>query len=234
MKSSLVLFRLACYAAFTLAEVLITLGIIGVVAALTIPTLMQNAQNQQIVSALKKAHSEFSQAYSLAVQANGMPDTWTVSSTEPACSIDIFNYLQPYLKITKVCGASNNCSIYNDGAWAHADLADGSGFAIYSYGTSVPQTFGTSPALKNVYAEILIDLNGLKKPNHNGKDQFLFYLTFYGIIPAGTQQEISKYYFDSCTSSGTVGCTAWVIYNENMDYLKCRSDLSWDGNLKCP
>lgn len=28
------------------------------------------------------------------------------------------------------------------------------------------------------------------------------------------------------------GCAAWVIYNENMDYLHC-NDLSWDGKKKC-
>ncbi|MBP7212243.1 prepilin-type N-terminal cleavage/methylation domain-containing protein, partial [bacterium] len=47
--------------AFTLAEVLITLGIIGIVAALTIPTLMNKSQKQQTVTALKKSYSTFSQ-----------------------------------------------------------------------------------------------------------------------------------------------------------------------------
>ena len=47
---------------FTLAEVLITLGIIGVVAALTMPTLMSNYRKHQTVTQLKKAYSEISQA----------------------------------------------------------------------------------------------------------------------------------------------------------------------------
>ncbi len=47
--------------AFTLAEVLITLGIIGIVAALTIPTLINNAQKQQYVSIDKKTYSQLSQ-----------------------------------------------------------------------------------------------------------------------------------------------------------------------------
>ncbi|MBP7211391.1 type II secretion system protein, partial [bacterium] len=49
--------------AFTLAEVLITLGIIGVVAALTIPTLMQRTQDREAISALKKFYSTLSSAY---------------------------------------------------------------------------------------------------------------------------------------------------------------------------
>ena len=43
---------------FTLAEVLVTLGIIGVVAAMTIPTLMQNYQRQSYVTQLKKVYNE--------------------------------------------------------------------------------------------------------------------------------------------------------------------------------
>src|SRR5574344_1670122 len=49
--------------AFTLAEVLIVLGIIGIVAALTIPTLMANVQKQQYVTALKKFYSTQTEGY---------------------------------------------------------------------------------------------------------------------------------------------------------------------------
>ena len=48
--------------AFTLAEVLITLGIIGVVAAMTIPTLISNTNGAQFKTAYKKALSTMNQA----------------------------------------------------------------------------------------------------------------------------------------------------------------------------
>ena len=48
--------------AFTLAEVLVTLGIIGVVSAMTVPTLMQNYQRQSYVTQLHKVYNELSQA----------------------------------------------------------------------------------------------------------------------------------------------------------------------------
>ena len=54
--------------AFTLAEILITLGIIGVVSAMTMPSLIQNYREKQTVTAVKKAYSEFSQAYAMTVQ----------------------------------------------------------------------------------------------------------------------------------------------------------------------
>lgn len=47
---------------FTLAEVLVTLGIIGVVSAMTVPTLMQNYQRKSYVTQLHKVYNEFQQA----------------------------------------------------------------------------------------------------------------------------------------------------------------------------
>ena len=67
-------------AAFTLAEVLITLGIIGVVAAMTMPSLITNYQKKQTVTQLKKAYTELSQVIKSAEQENGMIETWDVSS----------------------------------------------------------------------------------------------------------------------------------------------------------
>ena len=51
--------------AFTLAEILITLGIVGIISALTIPTLIQNHKKQVLVNQLKKAMSEISQGLQL-------------------------------------------------------------------------------------------------------------------------------------------------------------------------
>ena len=59
--------------AFTLAEVLITLGIIGVVAAITIPTLMANYQKAQYVTALKKAYSQINQVLVKIADDRGCP-----------------------------------------------------------------------------------------------------------------------------------------------------------------
>src|SRR5574344_1226697 len=61
--------------AFTLAEVLITLGIIGVVAALTIPTLINSYQEKATITALKKFYSVASQACLLAKVENGEINT---------------------------------------------------------------------------------------------------------------------------------------------------------------
>lgn len=53
---------------FTLAEVLITLGIIGIVAAMTLPTIVSKYQEKVLVERLKQSYSIFSQAYLRAVR----------------------------------------------------------------------------------------------------------------------------------------------------------------------
>ena len=68
-------------AAFTLAEVLITLAIIGVVAALTIPTLVQKYKERETVTRVKEFYSVFSQAYQLAILEHGTFDQWNLGNT---------------------------------------------------------------------------------------------------------------------------------------------------------
>ena len=65
---------------FTLAEVLITIGIIGVVAAITIPTLIQNFKKQETSARLKKFYSMMSQALIMSQEDNGMIEDWGKSS----------------------------------------------------------------------------------------------------------------------------------------------------------
>ncbi len=79
---------------FTLAEVLITLGIIGVVAAITMPTLIKNYQKQATVNKIKKFYTNINQVYLRAQVDNGEYSTWSYDDVE-----DYYNkYLKPYLK----------------------------------------------------------------------------------------------------------------------------------------
>ena len=77
--------------AFTLAEVLITLGIIGVVAALTIPTLMANHRKKVVETKLEKIYSVMNQAINLTNAEYGDVTNWIIdcgSSNSPTCSIN--------------------------------------------------------------------------------------------------------------------------------------------------
>ena len=60
---------------FTISEVLITLGIIGVVAAMTLPTLIRRHQEKVIIAKLKKNYSTMQQAYLMAINDKGSIET---------------------------------------------------------------------------------------------------------------------------------------------------------------
>ena len=85
---------------FTLAEVLITLGIIGVVAAMTIPTLMSTFAKQRTETQLKAFYSRINQTIKMSIAANGDPDGWV---EEKAYSYNeqvdfLKQYIFPYMK----------------------------------------------------------------------------------------------------------------------------------------
>ena len=83
---------------FTLAEVLITLAIIGIVAALTIPSVISNYQQQEFKTGLKKAVSVLNEA----IQTNIAQEGET-----PYENQDLFNYLQRHMSVLKTQNAYN-------------------------------------------------------------------------------------------------------------------------------
>ena len=236
---------------FTLAEVLITLGIIGVVAALTIPTVIQNAQERATVTAVKKAYSALSQAYISAVDDNGTPENWDLrGSSDSQGAQNMVNIFAPYLKLVKNCGVLSGCwpnvaykylkgsdfdNFDSDTTYAKAQASDGSLFSFIIRDQNCSQVRGGTLALSSVCGVIGVDINGFKAPNQQGVDAFNFLITKYGIIPHGSQQDTAYSFSSDCKiKSSATGwpCAAWILQNDNMDYLHC-SNLSWSGPTKC-
>lgn len=242
--------------AFTLAETLITLGIIGIVAALTMPSLIQKHQEKTTVTALKKFYSTISQAYQMAVTEHGTPDNWGFTTDD---SEKLLTYIQPYMKFTKICTDGDKChsgkitrkndyklnwSPFNPGSKARyaAITADGMVIGTFVQSNDCSEQYGNGKLLENVCGEYMVDINGEKKPNTYGKDIFIFHITKYGIIPQGSQLYSEELSFDDnhydfkngCLQQSADGlsCAAWVLYNENMDYLHC-NDLEWGTKTKC-
>ena len=87
-----------------------------------------------------------------------------------------------------------------------------------------------------VYGAVHVDINGKSGPNTYGKDYFRFYVTDKAIVPSGVNTTLTYNFHNACLNNVTdmqgTACTAWVLYNENMDYLHCK-DLSWTGKTKC-
>lgn len=191
---------------FTLAEALIVLGVIGIVSAMTIPTIIQNYREKVLVNKLKESYSIFSQAYKLAVNEYDSPESWDIglfASHEGA--VKVYNYFKPFLKLGQDCNGEYGC------------------FAK-SYKTFSGEQYGDYCAM------LYIDVNGYDLPNVAGIDYFGFIITPESVIPLGRPDDsasVGNGY--TCTYNGNnsgngTGCTAWVLKKGNMDYL--RHDIS--------
>lgn len=161
--------------AFTLAEVLVTLGIIGIVAALTLPNLIANHQKKVLAAQAKTAYSLLSQAFVSAINNNGDSEYWQQNRSGKT----IFQlYLFPELKGTSSFDNRDiykNCREYlvkND-LWYSSFGIQNTGCFVLSNGMAVfPSLSDTNPTY--YVSSVLIDVNGFKKPNKQGKDVHRF------------------------------------------------------------
>ena len=168
--------------AFTLAETLITIGIIGVVAAMTIPNLVAKYQKEQTVVKLKKAISVLNQAYKLSYDDVGEPAENDYLKISPKEYIN--TYWAPYIKILSLCEKyydcgynSNQPNYYANGVHSTWNLAN----ASYRTGFITPNGFMYLPmyatpnnntgTLDGMRA-VLLDINGAESPNRYGRDVF--------------------------------------------------------------
>lgn len=179
--------------AFTLAEVLITLGIIGIVAAMTIPALMNNIQDNQLKQAWKKEFSTLYNATNRIMGDNGGSMANICSSLDPNCLRDAY---ADYLNVTKKCanGASYDvCWNYTDSdknAWVanQSGLVLNDGTSLIFYYTNVDCSSTVFGPNTTRCGNIFIDVNGFKGPNRVGRDIQCIIVEKNSILPLGSGQ----------------------------------------------
>ena len=233
-----------------------TLGIIGVVAAITMPSLIQHNVEKQRVAQLKKAYSELSQAYNLAIAENGSPTEWGMGGMyEEKSHYIMTNNMRKFLKLSVDCvdmteaQTEKNCGfkdafggaqgIYNERNYKYVVLNDGALVQFRIYSGACNFSFG---AINNVCGAINVDLNGATPPNRNGEDMFEIFITRDKLVPAGIDGALISFEkacnrkiaqpFPGYSDDNMYACAGWVLYNENQDYLHC-DDLSWGGKHSC-
>ena len=186
---------------FTLAEVLITLGIVGVVAAMTIPMLIQNYQATVLQVQFKRAYSILSQALLLMEKDTGITPN-RANYAVSGGSGNFVNYFRPYFLQAINCD-KRNCVVYTDDT---QDKVLSGGYVDFAntYKLNNKEIFddsqillndGTLVMIENSVGNILltIDINGLyKKPNRWGHDLFTFQLSDEGkLLPMGAPNTTS-------------------------------------------
>ena len=235
--------------AFTLAETLVVMGIIGVVAALTIPNLNQSTGDREKVAKLKKVYSNLEDAFGRATAVYGPIDEWFTGFSDDddlATNKRVMERLTEFMKISKNCGTDgegcfstesyktlDNKTITTPADWEDEYmvlLADGTALDFYKPGTDC------GDSSDDYCGHIYVDIDGPKGANTIGKDYFWFLITKNGITPEGDISDVIG--LSTCFASGQ-SCAGWVIRNGNMDYLKATkgkcpngTTLSWE-NTSC-
>lgn len=254
---------------FSLAEVLLALTIIGVIAAMTIPTLVTNIQERIIITRLQKVYVELDKAYQAAVLTYGKPSRWGFTTNSTADKDtgnhnleDVFwERMLPFMKYVSYDPSANQAlegkkwNIYHlwDKTLApnrflpSVQMEDGVYFTPF-WTHSFNCKSGNFSNETNACGTFAVDLNGISGPNVEGRDVFHFILTQDGIVPTGDRKAENKElnFKEYCVKPDKKpqgrGCAAWVIYNSNMDYLRCGCKLNenneeeclgWDEKLKC-
>ncbi|OGI02044.1 MAG: hypothetical protein A2Y25_04090 [Candidatus Melainabacteria bacterium GWF2_37_15] len=200
--------------AFTLAEALITLIVLGIIAIESIPALIQSFQNTETTAKVKKYTSVLNQDIQLYAASNDCIgnlagcDAFT-GNANPAGYQQMWDALKPYLRIIKDCGtaASQGCYppgvmykllngsdyyVVDNSSYAKAQLADGSSLRVGLYGGNCTTDYSRSnqTPLRYTCGYIGIDINGYKGPNQLGRDVFYWWITKAGtVIPVGTSDD---------------------------------------------
>ena len=187
---------------FTLAEVLMTLGIIGVVAALTTPALIQNTGDAKIGPRLLKAKTTFETATEMMLTKDGYT-AMTAISKDPEV---IGNRLRNYMKIDRIEHANKGNFSYKkyDGTEIPASDIDVSESGNYKFGIRYDSNdgviyyisvFNISPnatPYNQSVGKVIVDINGAQGPNTVAKDTF-----FFTLFNDGTLKPTGGYWQDS-------------------------------------
>ena len=236
--------------AFTLAEVLITLGIIGVVCALTLPGIIQKNQERIWLNQFKATYSILSQAYLRTYQEHGLPETWGLpeNRTKEGTAL-VASYLFPHLKASRDFGQNDKHSTYGlpikytglngkqiatgFNGWNGIDyiygLANGAVIGIQGFVNDQPD--------KKFRITLYLDINGAKGPNQFGKDFFIICLSSRKNYPIVTGYDLWWLSKNSCSTTAITsswysggGCAVWIITTGNMDYLHREiTQEEWDN-----
>ena len=195
--------------AFTLSEVLIALTIIGVVAAITVPTLFANYTEQEKSQKIKKEYSTLSNAITR-VRAFGGSTILDYDINDDLLTVKTWfdDFLKPQLVTTKVCYNTPGCWSSEGVKYLNGSTANGGSVgigyptvtAVLNDGTYISvdrdsvSSFGVNS--DNQYGLIVyFDINGNKKPNVVGKDIFITVFTEEGFVPAfrhSTKAKVDK------------------------------------------
>lgn len=218
--------------AFTLPEILITLGIIGVVAVITIIPLMNKTNDEAFINGLKTNYSILQQAFNSLLNDNSNTAENLCTSGDNSCFRD---KLGDYMQFIKTCNTGVT------GCWTTGSLTclikrpmnyyiyQNMPTAVLKNGSTMSFQYGDSTCNSTWYSQIddftvcgviNIDVNGVKPPNIQGRDIYMFWVQKDKITPFGTKgDDFDGKNGDYCNTNASFdgngyACTAKYLYNK--------------------
>lgn len=220
------------FIAFTLAETLIVIGVIGIVSALTLPNLNSSTGDKERVAKVKKIYQNLQDAFGRAEAVYGPYEEWikTTDTTDGLKSKRIGERITEFMKLSK------NCETSTDAACNGPSITPDYYKVITADGTWI--SFNRS--------EIDVDIDGLQKgPSEYGVDLFRFVINEnLGIVPNGTQLNLTFPNMLRDLEARRGYAAYWIIKYDNADYLqikevsgdkaKCKNDnIMTEDNPRC-
>jgi prepilin-type N-terminal cleavage/methylation domain-containing protein len=224
--------------AFTLVEILITIAIVGVVAAITIPNLLSKIQKRQVETQAKEAYSSILQAVRASKENGACLDK--VGANDVNSMRTWFNtYIAPSMKITQTCYRVSGCwhkygvvkTLKNETPNFESSFSDGwatigcSNVCAYTFrnakgvyfdldGSQAGTTrniFGVDATAQNL--QMYFDVNGDRGPNVIGKDIYIMiWVSDDKFVPAGHDRSLEQVEQECKTGDG-LWCLEYLIRN---------------------
>lgn len=219
--------------AFTLAEVLITLGIIGIVATMTIPNLIFKYRKSVSVAKLKRTYSTLQQALIRTLADSGGYNYVNFSDGNTQSMIDWYeHYLKPNLKVQADCIDTPGCwhtsgvtkQLNGDVAlWDNGARGIGSNIIVFKTldnvmvnldGASagdIASLFGVNANISGLVVHV--DVNGNDGPNVVGRDIFVFVYNNSIFVPAGNDKTAEEVEQDCSDTGRGYYCFSYILRN---------------------
>lgn len=228
-------FKMQKLKAFTLAEIIITMGIVGVIAALTVPDLVSDYQNKAMAVKIRKSVNDVESAIDQYITAEGKTNFAQTKVMTNRQTID--GFVRENFRVIKTCGGTNACkrdcaagdeACAQEVATCKEQVAAAGCFANEKYislDNSASANFNCSETsyiladstaicmtINSGLLDVHIDVNGTEPPNIGGRDMFKFTVNSKVEINGGDAANCKK-------NSNGYGCIAKLQQNNwKMDY----------------
>ncbi len=216
---------------FTLAEMLIVMVVVAILAMLTIPTVVMTNKERTFADMLNQTYQKIEIALVMEKILDFDISGYEISAvTKDYTPKEFSEILKNKLKVI------NYCDLTESGCFGETELSgykirmtNGSGILVNKdFRGEVDPVDDTNKIIGATY----IDIDGPQGANKAGIDQFGFYTTRKGLIPMGGPKD-NLMPFSDCLQNGGFACTAWVLINKNMDYKNCPNVINWDNKTTC-